>query len=68
MQESDFAQSVQSDERGILAASPFLVTSLSEISLLMVPPRTEDRVIRAFRAGGTKVERAQGLQKRLNGR
>jgi DeoR/GlpR family transcriptional regulator of sugar metabolism len=50
----------------LMAASPFLVTSLSEISLLMVPPRTQDRVVRAFRAGGTKVERAQGLQKGLN--
>jgi DeoR/GlpR family transcriptional regulator of sugar metabolism len=50
----------------LMAASPFLVTSLSEISLLMVPPRTQDRVVRAFRAGGTKVERAPGSQKRLN--
>jgi DeoR/GlpR family transcriptional regulator of sugar metabolism len=49
----------------LMAASPFLVTSLSEISLLMVPQRTQDRVVRAFRAGGTKVERAQGLQKGL---
>ncbi|MGB6306690.1 MAG: DeoR/GlpR family DNA-binding transcription regulator [Steroidobacteraceae bacterium] len=50
----------------LMAASPFLVTSLSEISLLVVPPRTQDRVVRALRAGGTEVERARGLQKGLN--
>jgi DeoR/GlpR family transcriptional regulator of sugar metabolism len=44
----------------LMAASPFLVAPLSEISLLLVPPRTQDRVVRALRAGGTKVERAQG--------
>src|SRR3984957_10771310 len=43
----------------LMAASPFLVTSLSEISLLVVPPRTQDRVVREFRAGGVKVQCAQ---------
>jgi DeoR/GlpR family transcriptional regulator of sugar metabolism len=43
----------------LMAASPFLVTSLTEISLLVVPPRTQDRVVREFRAGGVKVQCAQ---------
>lgn len=43
----------------LMATSPFLVTSVSEISLLMVPPGTQDRIVRAFRAAGTKVERAR---------
>jgi DeoR/GlpR family transcriptional regulator of sugar metabolism len=47
----------------LMAAAPFLVTSLSEISLLVVPSKTQDRVVRALRAGGTKVERAQRSQK-----
>jgi DeoR/GlpR family transcriptional regulator of sugar metabolism len=50
----------------LMAASPFLVTSLSEISLLMVPARTQDRIVRAFRAAGTKVERARRSQRGLN--
>jgi DeoR/GlpR family transcriptional regulator of sugar metabolism len=43
----------------LLAASPFLVTSCPEISLLMVPTKTPDRVVRALRAGGVKVQRAK---------
>ena len=50
----------------LMAASPFLVTSLAEISQLVVPPRTRDRVVREFRAAGVKVHRAQGSQKGLN--
>jgi DeoR/GlpR family transcriptional regulator of sugar metabolism len=42
----------------LLAASPFLVTPFTEISLLVVPRRTPDREVRALRAGGVKVERA----------
>ncbi|MDB6090774.1 MAG: DeoR family transcriptional regulator [Gammaproteobacteria bacterium] len=52
----------------LMAASPFLVTSLSEISLLMVPPRTQDRILRALRATGTKVERARRAQRGFNAR
>src|ERR1700722_16049336 len=43
----------------LMAASPFLVTSLKEISLLVVPPKTQDRVVRELQAGGVKVERAK---------
>jgi DeoR/GlpR family transcriptional regulator of sugar metabolism len=39
----------------LMAASPFVVTSLAEITLLVVPPGTPDRVVRALRAGGIKV-------------
>ena len=41
----------------LIAASPFLVTPLKDITLLVVPLRTPDRTIRKLRAGGTKVER-----------
>jgi DeoR/GlpR family transcriptional regulator of sugar metabolism len=43
----------------LMAASPFLVTPFTAISLLVVPPRTPDRDVRALRAGGIKVERAR---------
>jgi len=43
----------------LMAASPFLVTQLREISLLIVPAKTADRTVRTLRNGGTKVERAQ---------
>jgi DeoR/GlpR family transcriptional regulator of sugar metabolism len=43
----------------LMAASPFLVTPLKAISLLVVPPSTVGRIIREFRAGGIKVERAR---------
>jgi DeoR/GlpR family transcriptional regulator of sugar metabolism len=43
----------------LLAASPFLVTPFNEITLLVIPPRTPDRTVRALRAGGVKVERIQ---------
>jgi DeoR/GlpR family transcriptional regulator of sugar metabolism len=39
----------------LMAASPFVVTSLAEITLLGVPPRTPDRIVRVLRAGGIKV-------------
>lgn len=41
----------------LLAASPFLVASFKELSLLAVPAGTPDRVVRALRAGGVKVQR-----------
>jgi DeoR/GlpR family transcriptional regulator of sugar metabolism len=44
----------------LMAASPFLVTSLTEISLLVVPVKTPNSIVRALRAGGTQVRRAQG--------
>lgn len=43
----------------LMAASPFLVTPLNDISLLVVPQETSDHIVRALRAGRTKVERAQ---------
>jgi hypothetical protein len=43
----------------LMAASPFLVTSLTEISRLVVPSKTPNGIVRALRAGGTKVERAR---------
>jgi DeoR/GlpR family transcriptional regulator of sugar metabolism len=39
----------------LMAASPFVVTSLAEITLLVVPPRTPDRIVRKLRGGGIKV-------------
>jgi DeoR/GlpR family transcriptional regulator of sugar metabolism len=42
----------------LMAASPFLVTELAEISLLVVPQKTPERVARALRAGGLKIQRA----------
>jgi DeoR/GlpR family transcriptional regulator of sugar metabolism len=44
----------------LMAASPFLVTALTEISLLVVPLKTPHSIVRALRAGGTQVRRAQG--------
>jgi DeoR/GlpR family transcriptional regulator of sugar metabolism len=44
----------------LMAASPFLVASLTEISLLLVPLKTPNSIVRALRAGGTQVRRAQG--------
>ena len=43
----------------LMAASPFLVTPLKEITLLVVPQKTPDRIVRTLRAGGVKVERAK---------
>jgi DeoR/GlpR family transcriptional regulator of sugar metabolism len=42
----------------LMSASPFLVTAYEDISLLVVPKKTPDRVIRTLRVGGTKIERA----------
>src|ERR1700733_13193490 len=39
----------------LMAASPFVVTSLAEISLLVIPSSTPTRIVRALRAGGIKV-------------
>ena len=43
----------------LMAASPFLVAALAEITLLVVPTKTPDRIARALRTGGVKVERAK---------
>jgi DeoR/GlpR family transcriptional regulator of sugar metabolism len=42
----------------LMAASPFLVAAFAEFSLLVVPAKTPDRVVRALRTGGVKIERA----------
>jgi DeoR/GlpR family transcriptional regulator of sugar metabolism len=47
----------------LMAASPFLVTSLTDISLLVVPLKTPNATVRALRAGGTLVRRTQGPPK-----
>jgi DeoR/GlpR family transcriptional regulator of sugar metabolism len=41
----------------LMAASPFLITPLNEISLLAVPAKTRERDVRSLRAGGAKVLR-----------
>ena len=41
----------------LMAASPFVVLPLSEISLVVVPTATPERVARALRIGGVKVRR-----------
>jgi hypothetical protein len=41
----------------LLAASPFLVTECNNISLLLVPKSTPQRIVRMLRAAGPKVER-----------
>jgi DeoR/GlpR family transcriptional regulator of sugar metabolism len=42
----------------LMAASPFLIAPLAAVSLLAVPRATPERVARALRAGGVKVQRA----------
>jgi len=42
----------------LLAASPFLVTEFRDITLLVVPKKTPDDLVRTLRTGGAKVERA----------
>jgi DeoR/GlpR family transcriptional regulator of sugar metabolism len=42
----------------LMAASPFVVAPLSELSLLVVARATSARVTRALRAGGVKVQKA----------
>ncbi len=43
----------------LMAASPFLIAAFAEISLLVVPGDTPDRIVRALRTGGVKIERAR---------
>lgn len=41
----------------LMTASPFQVTALNELSLLVVPAKTDDKLLRALRAGGVKVQK-----------
>jgi DeoR/GlpR family transcriptional regulator of sugar metabolism len=41
----------------LMAASAFVVASIQEVSLLVVPAETSARTTRALRAGGTKVQK-----------
>lgn len=44
----------------LMAASPFLIMPLHEASLLVVAAGTSDRILRAMRGGGVKVQRVAG--------
>lgn len=41
----------------LMTASPFQVTALNELGLLVVPAKTDDKLLRALRAGGVKVQK-----------
>ena len=41
----------------LLAASPFMVAPLADVGLVVVPPGTAERVVRALRACGVKLKR-----------
>jgi DeoR/GlpR family transcriptional regulator of sugar metabolism len=41
----------------LMPASAFVVAPLQDLSMLVVPPKTAERTIRALRAGGVKVSR-----------
>jgi DeoR/GlpR family transcriptional regulator of sugar metabolism len=43
----------------LLAASPFVVAPLRDVSLLLVPVSTPERTMRALRGGGVKVQKAK---------
>lgn len=43
----------------LMAASPFVVADLKDLSLLVVPLKTPERTIRALRNGGVKVQKAR---------
>jgi DeoR/GlpR family transcriptional regulator of sugar metabolism len=42
----------------LLAASAFVVASLQDLSMLVVPAKTPERTLRALRTGGVKVRRS----------
>ncbi|WP_332774911.1 DeoR/GlpR family DNA-binding transcription regulator [Polaromonas sp.] len=42
----------------LMAASAFAIASLNELSMLVVPANTPERMLRTFRAAGVKVRRA----------
>jgi DeoR/GlpR family transcriptional regulator of sugar metabolism len=41
----------------LMAASPFLVASLHDLSLLVVPRRTPERTVRRLRTAGVTVQK-----------
>jgi DeoR/GlpR family transcriptional regulator of sugar metabolism len=41
----------------LMAASPFVVAPLQEISVLVVPSKTADRTVHALRKGGVKIKK-----------
>jgi DeoR/GlpR family transcriptional regulator of sugar metabolism len=43
----------------LMAASPFQITTLNALSRLVVPAATDDKLLRALRAGGVKVQRVK---------
>lgn len=43
----------------LMAASPFQITTLNQLSMLVVPAKTDDKMLRALRAGGLKVRKAK---------
>jgi len=43
----------------LLAASPFVVAQLRDLSLLLVPATTPERTMRALRSGGVKLQKAK---------
>ena len=43
----------------LMAASPFQVITLNELTLLVVPAKTDDKLLQALRASGVKVKKAQ---------
>ncbi len=53
---------VLASAENLMAASPFLVTPLKDITLLVVPAKTPDRAMRSLRAGGIKVKRSTNIQ------
>ena len=42
----------------LMAASAFVVAPLRDVSLLIVPAKTPERIARALRAGGVKVRKS----------
>jgi DeoR/GlpR family transcriptional regulator of sugar metabolism len=42
----------------LLTASPFQIGAVDTLSLLIVPKNTDDKMLRALRSGGVKVQRA----------
>jgi DeoR/GlpR family transcriptional regulator of sugar metabolism len=43
----------------LMTASPFQISAIDALSLLIVPEHTDDKVLRALRAGGVKVQCAK---------
>lgn len=43
----------------LMEASPFQITALNELGLMLVPAHIDDKTLRALRAGGVKVQRVK---------